>query len=101
MRYELSDEEWTAIRPMPPNKPRGVPRVNDRRVLNGAAVDQRIVSRKQRARLPSWQGAGEAVDHVSVARLQRVGRPFASGATLRSRTAITPTQPDPQYSSTR
>ncbi|MFK4724846.1 transposase [Bradyrhizobium niftali] len=35
MRYELSDEEWTAIRPMLPNKPRGVPRVNDRRVLNG------------------------------------------------------------------
>jgi hypothetical protein len=23
MRYELSDEEWTAIRPMLPNKPRG------------------------------------------------------------------------------
>jgi transposase len=35
MRYELTDEEWTAIRPMLPNKPRGVPRVNDRRVLNG------------------------------------------------------------------
>jgi transposase len=35
MRYELSDEEWTAIRPTLPNKPRGVPRVNDRRVLNG------------------------------------------------------------------
>jgi hypothetical protein len=35
MRYELSDEEWTAIRPMLPNKPRGVPRVNDRRALNG------------------------------------------------------------------
>jgi transposase len=35
MRYELSDEEWTAIKPMLPNKPRGVPRVNDRRVLNG------------------------------------------------------------------
>jgi hypothetical protein len=35
MRYELSDEEWTAIRPMLPNKPRGVSRVNDRRVLNG------------------------------------------------------------------
>jgi transposase len=29
MRYELSDEEWTAIRPMLPNKPRCVPRVND------------------------------------------------------------------------
>jgi transposase len=35
MRYELTDQEWTAIRPMLPNKPRGVPRVNDRRVLNG------------------------------------------------------------------
>jgi transposase len=35
MRYELTDYEWTAIKPMLPNKPRGVPRANDRRVLNG------------------------------------------------------------------
>ena len=35
MRYELSEYEWTAIKPMLPNKPRGVRRVNDRRVLNG------------------------------------------------------------------
>jgi transposase len=35
MRYELTDEEWTVIKPMLPNKPRGTPRVNDRRVLNG------------------------------------------------------------------
>jgi len=35
MRYELADYEWLAIKPMLPNKPRGVPRVNDRRVLNG------------------------------------------------------------------
>src|SRR5262249_56988171 len=35
MRYELTDHEWTAIRPMLPNKSRGTPRVNDRRVLNG------------------------------------------------------------------
>jgi transposase len=35
MRYELSDYEWTSIKPMLPNKPRGVRRVNDRRVLNG------------------------------------------------------------------
>jgi transposase len=35
MRYELTDKEWTAIKPMLPNKPRGVPRVSDRRVLNG------------------------------------------------------------------
>ncbi len=35
MRYELTDYEWTAIKPFLPNKPRGVPRVTDRRVLNG------------------------------------------------------------------
>jgi transposase len=35
MRYELSDDEWAAVKPMLPNKPRGVPRVNVRRVLNG------------------------------------------------------------------
>jgi hypothetical protein len=34
MRYELSDYEWTAIKPMLPNKPRGVRRVNNRRVLS-------------------------------------------------------------------
>jgi len=35
MRYELTDYEWAAIKPFLPNKPSGVPRVNDRRVLNG------------------------------------------------------------------
>jgi len=33
MRYELTNHEWAGIKPMLPNKPRGVPRVNDRRVL--------------------------------------------------------------------
>jgi hypothetical protein len=28
MRYELTDDEWAAIRPMLPNKPRGVPGTN-------------------------------------------------------------------------
>jgi transposase len=35
MRYELTDLEWAVIRPMLPNKARGVPRLDDRRVLNG------------------------------------------------------------------
>jgi len=35
MRYEPTDYEWVTIKPFLPNKPRGVPRVNDRRVLNG------------------------------------------------------------------
>ena len=34
-RYELTDREWVIIAPLLPNKPRGVPRVDDRRVLNG------------------------------------------------------------------
>ena len=33
-RYELTDFEWQVIGPLLPNKPRGVPRVDDRRVLN-------------------------------------------------------------------
>jgi len=34
-RYDLTDLEWRVIEPLLPNKPRGVPRVDDRRVLNG------------------------------------------------------------------
>jgi transposase len=34
-RYDLTDFEWRVIQPLLPNKPRGVPRVDDRRVLNG------------------------------------------------------------------
>ena len=33
--YALTDFEWEVIAPLLPNKPRGVPRVDDRRVLNG------------------------------------------------------------------
>jgi len=34
-RFDLSDVEWRLVKPLLPNKPRGVPRVSDRRVLNG------------------------------------------------------------------
>jgi len=34
-RFDLSDAEWCLIAPLLPNKPRGVPRVDDRRVING------------------------------------------------------------------
>ena len=34
-RYDLSEAEWRLIEPLLPNKPRGVARVDDRRVLNG------------------------------------------------------------------
>jgi transposase len=34
-RFDLSDSEWSIIALLLPNKPRGVPRADDRRVLNG------------------------------------------------------------------
>ena len=34
-RYEITDFEWAIIEPLLPNKPRGVPRADDRKVLNG------------------------------------------------------------------
>ncbi len=34
-RFDLTDFEWSVIQPLLPNKPRGVARVDDRRVLNG------------------------------------------------------------------
>ncbi len=34
-RYELTDHEWSILSPLLPNKPRSVPRADDRRVPNG------------------------------------------------------------------
>ena len=33
MRHELTDYEWTAIKPMLPNKPRGVPLMSGRELI--------------------------------------------------------------------
>ena len=56
MRYELSDYEWTAIKPMLPNKPRGVRRVNDRRVSMasfGSSVQVRHGATCQKSMVPA------------------------------------------------
>lgn len=37
-RYEISDFEWSVIQPLHPDKPRGVPRVDGRKVLNGRRI---------------------------------------------------------------
>ena len=34
-RHDLSEKEWAMIAPLLPNKPRGVKRVDDRRVISG------------------------------------------------------------------
>lgn len=36
-QYDLIDFEWRVIKPLLPNKPPGVARVDDRRVLNGGS----------------------------------------------------------------
>lgn len=43
-RFELTDEEWMVIEPPLPNKPRGVARVDDRRVINGILWQSRAGS---------------------------------------------------------
>ena len=40
-RYDLTDFEWRVIEPLLTMKPRGVPRVDDRRVLNGTKASRR------------------------------------------------------------
>jgi hypothetical protein len=42
MPNELTDDEWAAIKPMLPNKPPGIPRVNDRRVLKETMPGTRL-----------------------------------------------------------
>jgi transposase len=65
-RYDLNFE-WRVIEPLLPSKPRGVPRVDDRRVLNGIFWVLRSVGRssagagRTRARLierPQWVERG-------------------------------------------
>ena len=63
MRYELTDYEWVAIKPFLPNKPRGVPLVNDRRVLNAALF---FLLRFQRLR-------AQCAQHIAPRRLDQGG----------------------------
>jgi hypothetical protein len=54
MRYELTDNEWAAVKPMLPNKPRGVPPVNERRIpqrhLLGLAIRRTSAQSARRLR---------------------------------------------------
>lgn len=53
-RYELTDFEWSIIEPLLHIKPRGVPRVDDRRVLNG--IYWRLRTRSPWADIPDRYG---------------------------------------------
>jgi len=66
-RFDLTDFEWSVIQPLLPNKPRGVPRVDDRRVLNGifwrygparrGPTSRSATARTRRASIASTGGA--------------------------------------------
>ena len=51
-RYQLGDFEWSIIEPLLPIKPRGVPRADDRKVLNGIYWRLRTGSRGGHPRAP-------------------------------------------------
>lgn len=58
-RFDLTDREWSIIAPLLPNKPRGVARTDDRRVLNGIFYALRTGSpwrRPARALWPLYDG---------------------------------------------
>jgi hypothetical protein len=54
MRYELTKGEWDVIKPVLPNKPRGLPRVDDRRSLNGIFWVLRILGAAKLAAIRLW-----------------------------------------------
>jgi hypothetical protein len=72
MRYKLSDSEWGVIKSMLPNKPRGIPRVDDRRVLNGIFWVPRVGSAV----------AGPAGNLRTLYDLLQSVRPLAAGVRL-------------------
>ena len=45
--FWLSDGQWARLQPLLPNKPRGVPRVDDRRVISGIVHVLRVGCRWQ------------------------------------------------------
>ena len=59
-RFDLTDFEWSVIQPLLPNKPRGVPRVDDRRVLNG--IFWRLRTGAPWADIPARYGPHSAYD---------------------------------------
>jgi hypothetical protein len=61
MRYE-SDYEWAAIKQFLPNKPRGVPRVNDRRVVARPSINNTVdgpIGFSRRSRLHAARRASD------------------------------------------
>jgi transposase len=79
MRYELTDHEWAAIKPILPNKTRGVQRGNDRRSsMASGPCDPIGAPRLPRPRDGAVRGAAGKVGILAIARAldaRRLGLP--------------------------
>jgi len=66
-RYELTDWEWSIIEPLLPDRPRGVPRVDERRVLNGILWHKAGVRDRLLAAVPAaFEGEIVMIDSTCV-----------------------------------
>jgi transposase len=83
-RFDLSDSEWRIIAPLLPNKPRGVPRSDDRTVLNGIFYVLRTGS--------PWRDLPERYGPYATA-YNRYNRWAKSGVWLRSFDALAERSP--------
>ena len=69
MRYELTDHEWTAIKPMLPNKPRGVPRQSEFTLRNSSSensLSRKITSENDRVGREVQSGTRVTMGHSTV-----------------------------------
>jgi hypothetical protein len=93
-RFDLTDFEWSVIQPQLPNKPRGVVRVDDGRVLNG--IFWRLRTGAPWADIPAWYGPcitcvnrfGQWASYFGGLRRGRRQRPRLSSTCLASYLAI-------------
>jgi transposase len=76
VRFERSDLEWSVIRPLSPNTPRGAPRVDDRRVLH--AIVWRLRTGAPRADVPERYGLLTTFANRFI--LCRLGSPLVAAA---------------------
>jgi len=62
MRHELTDYEWTAIKPMLPNKPPGVPLMSGRELTNVRGLGCKV-RRSPNSDQTFCSGANAAICH--------------------------------------